>query len=250
MNYPHLPLTCKEFSFFNATSNLDDLLDKNWIYSNSKPCPSCNTNIEKNEGCNHMTCKRCSHQFCWLCLQNWTKHNSKLCGNYHRDLKARTEDKMKNLTQKLKFLKDLQKIRDQFIRNKQISMSMHKHYQKMFASEPLLSKQEFDEYLVFLTELESFLFLAENYSKFVEVNKTEKFKILKKVKEIYNKLVRVNLSVRLLHDSISMPKIYKSLIGIKNNEFNQKLFNQIKPLMNEVLHLTAEKNHELNKVLR
>lgn len=36
-----------------------------WKYqtaSGCKPCPNCRFYIEKNEGCNHMTCSRCSHQ--------------------------------------------------------------------------------------------------------------------------------------------------------------------------------------------
>ncbi|XP_066106934.1 cullin-9 isoform X1 [Saccopteryx bilineata] len=37
----------------------------------SKRCPSCQTPIEKNEGCLHMTCAKCNHGFCWRCLESW-----------------------------------------------------------------------------------------------------------------------------------------------------------------------------------
>ena len=37
---------------------------------NSKPCPRCNNAVEKNYGCNHMTC-RCGHHFCWECRADW-----------------------------------------------------------------------------------------------------------------------------------------------------------------------------------
>lgn len=32
-----------------------------------KKCPKCKTWTEKNEGCNHMKCKICNYNWCWLC---------------------------------------------------------------------------------------------------------------------------------------------------------------------------------------
>ncbi|KAG9307464.1 hypothetical protein G9A89_017294 [Geosiphon pyriformis] len=42
----------------------------NLIQSNTKACPRCKSKIEKNGGCNHMTCKApgCGYEFCWICL--------------------------------------------------------------------------------------------------------------------------------------------------------------------------------------
>jgi hypothetical protein len=49
-----------------------------WIRRNTKPCPRCSVAIQKNEGCNHMTCQRaaggCGHEFCWICGQPWNRN--------------------------------------------------------------------------------------------------------------------------------------------------------------------------------
>uniref|UniRef100_A0A915PSB3 RBR-type E3 ubiquitin transferase n=1 Tax=Setaria digitata TaxID=48799 RepID=A0A915PSB3_9BILA len=46
---------------------LETLKSEQWIETNSKPCPSCQAKIEKNDGCNKMTCTKCGNYFCWLC---------------------------------------------------------------------------------------------------------------------------------------------------------------------------------------
>lgn len=41
-----------------------------WLRANQESCmrcPLCKTPIERNGGCNHMTCALCSYEFCWAC---------------------------------------------------------------------------------------------------------------------------------------------------------------------------------------
>ncbi|KAJ7646485.1 hypothetical protein FB45DRAFT_176976 [Roridomyces roridus] len=54
----------------------DDSETANWIKSNTKECSKCMSTIEKNGGCNHMTCKKCKHEFCWVCMGPWSEHGT------------------------------------------------------------------------------------------------------------------------------------------------------------------------------
>jgi len=41
-----------------------------WAEGNKdvKKCPKCKILIEKNGGCNHMTCPKCEVHICWRCV--------------------------------------------------------------------------------------------------------------------------------------------------------------------------------------
>ena len=77
-------VSCKkghEFCFnclkaWHGNKECDTSVDKSfekWRDSDKvKRCPKCKYFIEKNEGCNHITCYNCKYQFCWLCLGEYT----------------------------------------------------------------------------------------------------------------------------------------------------------------------------------
>ncbi|KAK2609141.1 hypothetical protein QQS21_002368 [Conoideocrella luteorostrata] len=54
----------------------DDSETANWISANTKECPKCGSTIEKNGGCNHMTCRKCKYEFCWMCMGLWSEHGT------------------------------------------------------------------------------------------------------------------------------------------------------------------------------
>mmetsp|Transcript_35230 Transcript_35230/g.85386 ORF Transcript_35230/g.85386 Transcript_35230/m.85386 type:complete len:1203 (+) Transcript_35230:195-3803(+) len=61
-----------------GAANADELAMKMWMKANTKSCPQCDVLIEKNDGCNHMTCVNpsCRYEFCWICLKDWKLHGS------------------------------------------------------------------------------------------------------------------------------------------------------------------------------
>ncbi|XP_023183425.1 cullin-9 isoform X2 [Xiphophorus maculatus] len=77
-NFPeaHYPASCSHMSqwmddggFYEGMST--EAQSKHLAKLISKRCPSCQAQIEKNEGCLHMTCAKCNHGFCWRCLKPW-----------------------------------------------------------------------------------------------------------------------------------------------------------------------------------
>jgi len=77
----HQPASCEELGSWTEKCQ-NESETANWILANTKRCPKCNTRIEKNQGCNHMTCSQCRYEFCWMCMGPWTEHGANTGGYY------------------------------------------------------------------------------------------------------------------------------------------------------------------------
>ncbi len=62
----HSELTCKEYDQWVQSTG--ENATKNYLQANTKQCPKCGNAIEKDGGCEHMTCRMpggCGYEFCW-----------------------------------------------------------------------------------------------------------------------------------------------------------------------------------------
>ncbi|ODQ81057.1 hypothetical protein BABINDRAFT_20715, partial [Babjeviella inositovora NRRL Y-12698] len=71
----HVPAPCFVTQQWIAKCK-DDSETANWISSHTNNCPKCESAIEKNGGCNHMVCKSCQTEFCWICMGDWKLHGT------------------------------------------------------------------------------------------------------------------------------------------------------------------------------
>ncbi|ELP88400.1 ariadne RING finger, putative [Entamoeba invadens IP1] len=67
----HADSTCEKYQQWKKDNAKGSTAFEEYIRNHAKLCPNCHQPIEKNGGCNHMTCK-CGYQFCWLCMQKYT----------------------------------------------------------------------------------------------------------------------------------------------------------------------------------
>eukprot|EP00668_Euglena_longa_P016541 GGOE01020812.1.p1 GENE.GGOE01020812.1~~GGOE01020812.1.p1 ORF type:complete len:509 (-),score=180.97 GGOE01020812.1:236-1699(-) len=74
-NEAHAPATCAMMEQWHVREmgESDNLA---YIKTHTKPCPTCNTPVERHEGCMHMVCTACGaagrkKDWCWVCGQLW-----------------------------------------------------------------------------------------------------------------------------------------------------------------------------------
>lgn len=75
-------ISCEEAAKLQQMPADQQQATDDWFKQNTKKCPNCHSNIEKNDGCNHMTCTHCRYEFCWQCMGKWANGN-KDGYNYH-----------------------------------------------------------------------------------------------------------------------------------------------------------------------
>ncbi|KAJ1800585.1 hypothetical protein LPJ59_000981 [Coemansia sp. RSA 2399] len=82
----HLPVPCEMVSKWIKKCK-DDSETSKWIKVNTKECVKCKSIIEKNGGCNHMTCRECHYDFCWICMGPWNEHGQQFynCNRFNED---------------------------------------------------------------------------------------------------------------------------------------------------------------------
>lgn len=96
-NVDHQPAPCELVKRW-LKKCADDSETANWISANTKECPKCNSTIEKNGGCNHMTCRKCKYEFCWMCMGLWSEHGTSWynCNRYEEKSGAEARDAQAN----------------------------------------------------------------------------------------------------------------------------------------------------------
>jgi len=91
---PHQPARCDSWQKWNAIFGCSSF----WVKKNTKPCPMCHVPIEKDDGCNHMTCSQCRAEFCWICLAPLRSHQeAHTCNRYDPVSAAESPDEARAL---------------------------------------------------------------------------------------------------------------------------------------------------------
>ena len=120
----HEPLNCAMHGEWSRSiEKILDTLNASWKKNNSRPCPKCAVDIQKNQGCMHMTCSKCKHEYCWLCMGDWKSHGSNTGGFFKCNLyKEEETQKEKDDSRKLQFYCDRY-----FAHNKSLEVSEEKY---------------------------------------------------------------------------------------------------------------------------
>uniref|UniRef100_A0A1I7YZZ6 RBR-type E3 ubiquitin transferase n=1 Tax=Steinernema glaseri TaxID=37863 RepID=A0A1I7YZZ6_9BILA len=89
----HEPVSCENLQrWLDKTS--EDNGTHHWLKANTKKCPKCQADIEKNGGCHRMMCyqSHCRYEFCWNCMKDWNVHGyDKPCNRFDEEAERKRD---------------------------------------------------------------------------------------------------------------------------------------------------------------
>ncbi|KAL6522632.1 putative E3 ubiquitin-protein ligase ari2 [Orobanche minor] len=97
----HSPCSCPMWVLWTKKCR-DESETVNWMTVHTKPCPKCHKPVEKNGGCNLVSCI-CGQSFCWLCggatgrEHTWSRIANHSCGRYKEDGEKKAERAKRDL---------------------------------------------------------------------------------------------------------------------------------------------------------
>ena len=239
----HRPCDCEMIDFWEA-KNKSDGENTKWLIVNTKQCPNCHKYIEKNQGCNHMTCRKeaggCGYEFCWICLGEWKPHGSSWyeCKKYTPSELDKNKEKIRNnmkleleryanffesWQEEEKSIKFAVKLTDKINQyKKQLEEVKHQpHVEVLFLDEALQTVIECHQIL-------KNTYIFGYYMK--ETNATSLYKH-------HQEMLRRNAD--LLHDKIEM-KYLNEILGESNLESFNKKFNHFKGEVRSLISATLK----------
>lgn len=153
----HAPATCDQVKEWEKKC-ADDSETTHWKYANCKDCPKCDLAVEKNGGCNHMTCYKCKHEWCWVCMRPWKGHNDYYNCNKFKGSSPEKKRLSLSILQKSKSKKDKIKEREEDRERHRIILERYLHYYSRFLNHSHsrdLEKQIMDKAVSKMNELQN-----------------------------------------------------------------------------------------------
>ena len=249
----HRPCDCLMIELWEKKAKKDnDSENLKWLIANTKQCPNCHKYIEKNQGCNHMTCRReaggCGYEFCWICLGEWAPHGTSWY-ECKRVNKKDLEKKNKKINDMKKELERFSKYYEGFQEEESAIKFAKKLDEKidLYKNVLLTNKNKTNMDIVFLDEalktvIECHLLLKNTYI----FGYYMKSKLNSSLYEHHQEMLRREAD--LLHEKLEMTNLIDILSIDEKEQFNKE-FNMYKEKVQSLMGETIKfKNNILEDI--
>ena len=249
----HRPCDCLMIELWEKKAKKDnDSENLKWLIANTKQCPNCHKYIEKNQGCNHMTCRReaggCGYEFCWICLGEWAPHGTSWY-ECKRVNKKDLEKKNKKINDMKKELERFSKYYEGFQEEENAIKFAKKLDEKidLYKNVLLTNKNQTNMDIVFLDEalktvIECHLLLKNTYI----FGYYMKSKLNSSLYEHHQEMLRREAD--LLHEKLEMTNLIDILSIDEKEQFNKE-FNMYKEKVQSLMGETIKfKNNILEDI--